>query len=206
MNKELDDKSLLRIHAQRIVGRDIDQLLGICEFALQDGMIDQSEAESILAWLNNHQECLDTWPANILYDRLCIMLADGVLDNSEQSELLGLILRIAQPRTGDAQVVPSALPLDKPAPQIVFENRNFCFTGVFDFGSRADCQAAVSDMGGISLAGITKKLHYLVIGNIGSEVWRYSSFGHKIMKAVEYRDSGLPIAIISENHWREHLK
>lgn len=206
MSIEPDDKRLLRFHADRLIQRDIDQLLGICEFALQDGMIDQPEVENILAWLDTHRSCLDTWPASVLYDRLRIMLADGVLDNQEQSDLLGLILQIAQPKTEAGIRVPTALPLDTPAPTIAFEGRNFCFTGVFDFGARADCQAVVTDLGGNCLSNITKKLHYLVIGNVGSETWRHSSFGTKIAKAVEYREQGVPLAIVSETHWAIHLR
>ncbi len=206
MSSEPDDPALLRIHAARLIQRDIDQLLGICEFSLQDGIIDQTEAENILAWLDAHRCCLDTWPASVLYDRLRTMLADGILDDHEQSDLLGLILRIVQPRTEAGIRVPSALPLNMPPPPIIFEGRNFCFTGVFDFGSRADCQAVVTDLGGSCVTGITNKLHYLVVGNIGSETWRHSSFGNKIIKAVDYREIGVPIAIVSETHWTDHLK
>lgn len=202
---EPDDPNLLRIHGTRLIKRDIDQLLGICEFALQDGMIDQAEAENILTWLNAHKGCLDTWPANILYDRLRTMFADGILDDQEQGDLLGLILQIAQPKNIDWPTTPSSLPLDDPAPPITINGNTFCFTGVFDFGSRAQCQAAVSDRGGVPIAGITKKLRYLVIGNVGAEVWLHSSFGTKIAKAVEYRDQGVPIIIVSENHWVKHI-
>lgn len=204
--KNPEDPALLAVHADRLIKRDLDQLLGICEFALQDGHIDQGEAESILRWLNNHRACLDTWPANVLFDRLRTMLADGVLDDEEQGELLSLVMNIARPRGRDGLVVPSSLPLNDPAPTVIFDSHSFCFTGVFDFGSRADCQAAVSARGGVPSKGINKKLHYLVIGNIGSEVWKHTSFGSKIAKAVEYREDGVPLAIISETHWSSQLK
>lgn len=199
------DPGLLKVHAARLISRDIDQLLGICEFALQDGYIDQGEAESILAWLNNHRACLDTWPANVLFDRLRILLADGVLDEDEQRDLLGIVMSITKPRTSEGIIVPSTLPIDTPAPDVLFEQHSFCFTGVFDFGPRAQCQSAITERGGIPAPGITKKLHYLVIGNIGSEVWKHSSFGNKIAKAVEYRDAGVPLAIISEDHWAKYI-
>lgn len=203
MTKEFDpaDPKLLAIHQERIIRRDIDQLLGICEFALQDGHIDQAEAEAILEWLNNHTSSLDTWPANVLYDRLRAMLADNVLDDDEQGELLGLIMSISRPRTA-ATASPATLPLCQPQPNVVFESKTFCFTGVFEYGSREKCHAATQARGGILLKGITKKLHYLVIGNVGSETWLHSTFGHKVLKAVEYRTNGVPIAIISETTWR----
>lgn len=201
-----EDPRLLRIHAKRLIKRDVDQLLGICEFALQDGHVDHDEAEAIFAWLRTHRACLDTWPANILYDRLRAMLADNVLDIDEQGELLGLIASIARPPAEDGTRLASTLPLNIPAPTLQFADRSFCFTGVFEFGTRADCHEAVERQGGMPAKGITKKLHYLVIGNIGSEAWRHTSFGTKIAKAVEYREAGVPIAIISETHWTQHLQ
>lgn len=201
-----EDKRLLNIHANRIIKRDIDQLLGICEFALQDGHIDQSEAESILCWLNNHEMCLDTWPANILFDRLSRVLQDDFLDSDEEKEILSLVMSISSPRDQSGLVVPSSLPLDKPAPVIVFNKRTFCFTGVFEFGRRADCQIAIEARGGIFSPSVNKKLNYLIVGNVGSEMWRHTSFGAKIAKAVECRESGLPLSIVSEQDWVAQLQ
>lgn len=200
-----EDPALLAIHAKRLAQRDLDQLLGVCEYALQDGTLEQHEAESLLTWLRTHPGCLDNWPASVLYDRLVAALADGVMDPQEQSDLLGLLLRIVPARAESGLVVPAALPLSDPLPPVVIPARTFCFTGVFEFGPRAACQQAVIERGGAALNGITRKLHYLVIGSIGSEVWRHSSFGTKIIKAVEYRDAGVPLAIVSEPHWRAAL-
>lgn len=196
-----EDPRVLAMHRKRIIQRDIDQLLGICEFALLDGHIDQGEAEAIYEWLRNHRACLDTWPASTLYDRLCAMLADNHLDEDEQRDLLGLVMQIARPRTEEGLMAPTTLPLDDPAPNIIVPDREFCFTGVFSFGSRRECTDAVIRLGGIPANGVTKRLDYLVIGSIGSEAWRHTSFGTKILKAVEYRDGGQPLAIITEEHW-----
>lgn len=201
-----EDKALLKINARRLITRDIDQLLGICEFALQDGTIDQTEAFGILDWLKSHRLSLDSWPANVLYERLSQMLGDGVLDDDEQKDLLEIVMAIARPRTSAGIIVPAGLPINDPPPAIIFEEHSFCFTGVFDFGKRDDCQRAVIERGGEAAKAITRKLHYLVIGNIGSEVWKHSSFGLKIAKAVEYRDVGAPVAIVSEQHWTASLK
>jgi NAD-dependent DNA ligase len=204
MASPIDENSLRAIHDDRIVERDIDELTGLCKGALLDGTINQAEAEGILNWLNIHAGCLDAWPANVLHARLRNMLADGVLDADEEGELLGLLLRFATPEQSDGKPK-SAIPIDEPPPAITIAGHSFCFTGVFDFGSRTQCYAAVNQRGGIAVNGITKKLHYLVIGNVGSEFWKHSTFGNKIAKAVEYRDDGAPLIIVSESHWASHL-
>lgn len=193
------------VHNKRIITRDIDQLLAVCEFALQDGIVDQEEAESILDWLNNHTTCLDTWPASVFYDRLRECLQDGRLDSDEQKELLDLVMSISRPPTSSGNK-PATLPIDNPKPIIKFENKFFCFTGVFDFGSREECILATEALGGLKSNGITKKLNYLVIGNVGSEFWKHTSFGAKIIKAIDYKENGTNIHIVSEDHWHQSLR
>lgn len=59
-----EDPVLLRVHAKRLISRDIDQLLGICEFALQDGqqlmggpfLFAHSGREGATASGNSHQQ------------------------------------------------------------------------------------------------------------------------------------------------------
>lgn len=204
MGRSPNDYGLRAIHDDRLIAREIDELTGLCKGAILDGAINQTEAQGIMTWLDTHTHCLDTWPASVLYDRLRGMLADGTLDSDEERDLLGLLTGFATPESA-RRTVTSALPIDQPAPTITIDGHSFCFTGVFDYGSRTECQQAVSDRGGIAVNGITKKLHYLVIGNIGSEFWKHSTFGTKIAKAVEYRDAGSPLVIVSEHHWAGHL-
>ncbi|APR05670.1 BRCT domain-containing protein [Thauera chlorobenzoica] len=206
MGRELSDYTLRQIHADRIVKRQIDELVGLAKGALLDGVVEQNEAEGILGWLDANADCLDTWPASVLYDRLRAMLADGVLDVDEAGELLGLLMQIAAPAGVGVAAVPSTLPLTAPAPEILYTGRSFCFTGVFEFGSRAECHEAVMARGGEPAKGVTKKLNYLVIGSVGSECWRHSSFGTKIMKAAQYCEDGAGIAIVSEAHWVARLR
>ena len=55
-----------------------------------------------------------------------------------------------------------------------------------------------------ALVVIEKK--YLVIGDIGSKDWSHSSYGRKIEKAVEYRDTkDTGISIVCESHWAKFL-
>jgi len=62
---------------------------------------------------------------------------------------------------------------------------------------------AVAALG--SCAGLSQKTNVLVIGVYATESWKHSSFGNKILKTSEWRDAGLPIAIVSEKHWVRYL-
>ncbi len=50
-------------------------------------------------------------------------------------------------------------------------------------------------------ASVSRKLDYLVIGTIGNDQWLHSTYGSKIKKAVELRETGTPLAIVREEHW-----
>ena len=81
----------------------------------------------------------------------------------------------------------------------------FCFTGTFNLGRRQDCERAVEERGGYA-GSLTQDTDYLVIGAYVTDSWRHSSFGNKIVKAVEMRDEkSVPISIVSEQHWAAYL-
>jgi NAD-dependent DNA ligase len=133
------------------------------------------------------------------------VLADGVADESECRELLQVLQDFAGNdfELGEA-LKSTTLPLCDPAPALTFPGTTFCFTGTFSFGRRPKCEQAVADRGGIC-GSLTRRTDVLVIGVYATESWKHSAFGHKIMKASEMRDSGVPIAIVSEEHWARHL-
>ena len=110
------------------------------------------------------------------------------------------------PLEGNEEVEAAELVADaEEVEEIDFDGNSFCFTGTFLYGTRTACHKATESAGGIAAKGITKKLDYLVIGTNTTESWANTSFGRKIEKAVDYRDSGVPLAIISEACWINHL-
>lgn len=58
---------------------------------------------------------------------------------------------------------------------------------------------------GAKAGSIAQKTNVLVIGVYATESWKHSSFGNKILQAVEWRDQGFPISIVPEEHWASHL-
>jgi NAD-dependent DNA ligase len=194
-------------HEARIDRRSADALVGIAAGLTADGKIDQQEAEFLKAWIETHLCHLGDPVVNILYKRLASMLSDGVLDSDESVELLEILHQFAGLPVGSAQILttPNSLPLDNPAPALSWADRVFLFTGVMAYGPRKDCESLIVERGGLIGGSVSKKVHYLVVGSIGNDQWLHSSYGTKIKKAVELRESGVPIAIISEDHWQKVL-
>ena len=189
-----------------IQDRLIDELIGVCRGVIADGRVDEQEAIFLGQWIENHREISDRWPVNILYARLVEMLRDGILSESERAELL-LTLRDL---TGESLIYQepnrsTALPLDNPQPEIDFTGKSFCLTGRVVFGSELDCEEAILELGGDIVEAPNMATDYLVIGELSSPDWVHTSFGRSIEHAVDLRQQGSSISVISEEHWVNSL-
>jgi len=183
--------------------RQIDTLIGLSKGLTADGVVNQAEAEFLLSWLiqNTQKESNNPIFENLL-SKLADMLKDGVLDQDESYELLSILRSLAGEKSEIGELSKSAsLPINQPLPDITFEGNSFLFTGTCAYGTRKQCQAAVETLGGVVASGVTRNLNYLVIGTYVTDSWAHESFGRKIEKAMEYRNQGLPLSIITEEHW-----
>jgi len=191
-----------------VLDRKVDEYIGVVKGMTADGTIHQGQLEYLLAWLRSNGEVASVWPASIVYEKLRSVLAKGRLDEADERVMLDLLLATVGGNTAPARGEASdstALPFCSPTPRIVFPSRVFCFTGKFEWGTRDDCESAVMERGGTCKGNITKKLNYLVVGDVGSRDWLHSTYGRKIEQAVAYRDAGVPLAIVSERQWAESL-
>ena len=199
----------------RIDRRSADALVGLAAGIVSDGVVTLKEATFLEEWIAKHLLHLEDPVVNILYRRLSNMLSDGILDAEESRELLAMLQNLSGLNLSQGKAVnkaseasftaPNDLPFNMPVPEIVWAERLFVFTGVMAYGPRKNCQALIEERGGLIGGGINKKTHYLVVGSVGNDQWRHSSYGLKIMRAVELRESGSPIAIIGEHTWQEAL-
>ena len=196
-----------KYNGARLNDRKIDELIGLCKGIIADGAIAEAEAEFLQQWLLNNKEVKDHWPANVIYSRIARMLLDNKMDDEEERELLVTLLDVTGGPTIQKNInsMSSTLPLCNPAPTVIFENRLFCMTGKFLVGTRAQVEATIESLGGMTTSNPTMKTHYLVIGSVGSADWVHSTHGRKIEEAIKYREKGKPISIISEEHWCSFL-
>lgn len=193
-------------NAARMNRRSADMLLGVAAGIVADGVVTQQEALFLQQWMESQLAHLEDPVINLLYQRIDLMLQDGMLDPEESAELLDTLrgfagLSAAAP-TAQTFTASNSLPLNQPEPDIAWDGRVFVFTGVMAFGPRKECERLVRERGGAIGAGVSKKVDYLVIGSIGNAQWRHSSYGAKIIRAVELREEGIPIAIIGEELWQ----
>lgn len=189
---------------KRLSDRAVDELIGLSKGILADKNINQHEAEFLKSWMEANISFCEDPVVNQLYCRIQEMLIDGILDENEQRELMGILAEF----TGESALkckenLSSKFPLCKPAPEVEFPTMTFCLTGKFAYGPRHVCEEIVIERGGKCMSNVTNDVDYLVIGYLASFDWIHTSYGRKIEKAVDYRNRYGLISIISEDHWAE---
>jgi hypothetical protein len=199
---------------RRRADRAVNEMLGLVRGVIADGRVSDAEIESVRQWLVQNAEVAHVWPISVLAERIARIFSDGVVDKVERSELLRLFQQTtgagpsvpgSGPGAPDPEVRPSRLPLCTPAPDLTFAGKVYVMTGAFVYGTRHVCEEAVVRRGAQVRSSVTKQTHVLVIGAIGNSDWIHSSHGRKIEKAVAYRADGIPLSIVSEEHWQRFV-
>ncbi len=188
------------------IGKAIDQLSGICAGILADGNINDTEALFFRDWVQKYAGLEPVWPFTDILQRVERIFADGICDDNEREELKSVMQSICghQNDSNPGETYSTTIPFCTPAPEpIVFEGKTFVITGRFAFGNRRKVVEAITLRGGIATDSTpSRDSNYLVIGLFASRDWIATNHGRKIERAVQLRESGSGIAIVSEEHWR----
>jgi NAD-dependent DNA ligase len=188
----------------RLDDRVVDELIGLSRGLLADGRIAKEEVEFLQQWLARNRAVVNNPVIAMLLRRIDEILRDGEVDAEESAELFDTLQALTGTHTLGEITKSTTLPLDQPPPQIAFENKIFCFTGTFAFGSRARCESMITNLGGLS-GSLTQRTNFLIVGIYATDSWIHTSYGRKIEKAAKYRSAGIPVAIISEEHWAKFI-
>lgn len=196
-----------QFNAERLAKRSMDELLGICKGLVADHVVNDEETAYLIGWTNTHRPLMSQWPGTVLGARIEKILADRIVTPEEREDLFVLLKEVVGVGTVEGKIenFTSTLPITRPAPPIFFTDQKFCFTGRFFYGTRADCEHAVLSRSGYVQPNVTLETNYLVLGTFASTDWLHSTHGLKIQKALDYQQRGQPLALISEQHWTDHL-
>lgn len=190
-----------RVGQDRISSRQIDELVGLARGLAADGVVNPAEVEFLQKWLAANLNVSEQPMIARLYKRVNDILRDGSADAEECQDLLATLNSFADRDFELGEVLKATrLPLCDPAPTLSYPGRRYCFTGTFNYGTRKDCEA-VAVQRGATAGSLTTRTDVLVIGIYATESWLHSSFGTKIVRAVDMRENGYRISIVSEEHW-----
>lgn len=168
-------------------------LEGIISGISCDDVINIEEITLLKQWLEVNDYLADVYP----YDKVLLIvnevLKDGKLSEEEKNYLLDNFKGILNPvvSSGDS-------PMD-------FNDKTFCLTGEFKTGTKEEITNKLVAKGGIEKSGVSSKLDYLFVGEMGSDAWKFGKIGGKIAKAQELIEQGSNIKIIGESDLVTHF-
>ncbi len=168
-------------------------LEGIISGISCDGIINIEEISMLKQWLEINNYLADVYPYDKVFLVVIEVLEDGRLTEEEKQYLLDTFNNILNPialNSNDA---------------IDLNGKSFCLTGEFRSGSKDEIREKIVEKGGIEKSGVSSKLDYLFVGEIGSDAWKFGKIGGKISKAQELIEQGSNIKIVGESELLTHF-
>jgi NAD-dependent DNA ligase len=197
------------VYADRLLDRQTTELIGLAKGIVCDGVVGDAEVVALRQWVMQNPDVTVRYPGSYVAQRVLATLADGVVDEEERAELRQLLMQLAGEPEGLSGTMnqPTRLGFNDPPPFVVFDGREFVFTGTFAYGTRKKCEAEVTARGGRCHNAVTRRADFLVVGLISQPAWTQPTFGRKLEDAIRLRDNeGHRIAIIPEELWIEALQ
>lgn len=202
------DKAIQGVLAHREFVKSAQVLTGIITGIVADGHLHDMEVHMLSTWISAHPDVTQRWPGSAIARHLTEALADGVITPDERAHLLQTLQQLVGSDFSESGAVDNevaALPFDETADTPLRDSR-ICLTGEFVYGTRSACEKLAAKAGALPVAAVSKKVHYLVVGTNISPHWVNTSYGTKILRAMELKQDGHTIGILRERHWLELLQ
>jgi NAD-dependent DNA ligase len=187
------------------VTTDLQTLQGICHGILADGIINEKEVNDLDKWLEQNSHLSTYYPYDEIRSLILSIVSDGII---EEEEILVLKAYLNQFVNIENKEIANQIKLETADinisghctsdPNIDFDGKTFCVTGVLKSGKRSELESVISDLGGIPTKSVTKNTDYLIVGDNGNQAWAFACYGRKVEKALEMRKDGHQICLVHE--------
>lgn len=178
----------------------INTLYGLIMGITADQEVNDNEIHFLNLWLSDNEIYTNTFPLNIIKNRIADILADNIITREEREDFYQTLINIIGGdyfENGMAGGLSTTYGVEEPE-SIIISGSSFCLTGAFVSGPRDKCEKAIAKFGGKTLKTVTKTLDYLVVGTLASRDWVASNHGRKIEKALYYKEKGSTVIILTE--------
>lgn len=184
---------------------DLQTLQGLCHGILADGVINDQEIIDLNKWLEENEHLNTYYPYDEIRSLILSVLTDNKIDDDERLVLKAYFKEFVnihdeeikeQIRKETEHINISGLCTSEP--DVTFEGKTFCITGILQRISREGLKKKIANLGGISTDGISLKTDYLIVGDNGNPAWAFSCYGRKVEKAINMRKDGHTIMLIHE--------
>lgn len=185
----------------------INEFLGLISGIVADDQINEDEFSYLVKWIQQHNDLVEDPTIRNVITKLIEFTELESTSPADDESLLAFLKETAGIRfleTGSTDTHP----MDHIADDIDFMDHSgasVCFTGVFNTGSRKEIEAIATKLGAITRKDPSKSIDYVIIGSQVSPDWKHTSFGRKIQKAIELRENGHPLIILTERQWTNFI-
>ena len=184
---------------------DLQQLQGIFHGILSDGELNDTEIFKLHEWLSETEHLSSYYPYDEIRSLVLSIVSDKKIDQEERILLMAFIKQFVELSNSNIKNSIDSITEDVSIsgicavdPEIIFENKTFCVTGILSRGTRTELQNAIKNKGGIPVNSISKKTDYLIIGDTSNACWSYACYGRKVEKALDLRKLGHTVVLVHE--------
>lgn len=187
------------------VTTDLQTLQGICHGIIANGLIKDEEIIELNKWLYQNEHLNTFYPYDEIRSLLLSILSDGIIEEEEKTVLLAYFNQFVNLNNSEVKERINELTKDvticglcTSEPDVIFDGRTFCVTGILQRGNRDVLKNRITQLGGIPTDVVSKKTDYLIVGDNGNPAWAFSCYGRKVEKALQMRKKGHTIVMIHE--------
>jgi len=201
------DRITLKTDYYDFITANIQQLHGILHGILANNCLIDEEIKSLSEWLSDNDFLAGTYPFDEINSLVTSVLKDGKITEDERNMLKAFFsyfidtkesYNLNDNELNELRNRYNIKGICAVCPNIIINNKTFCFTGASKRASRNEIADFITQKGGIYNNNVTQSTDYLIVGNEGNPCWAYSCYGRKVEQAVKLRQKGFPIIIVNE--------
>jgi NAD-dependent DNA ligase len=190
-----------------VITSDIQRLEGILHGIFADNVISDDEIFNLKKWLLNNEQLISVYPYDELESLVIGITQDGIITEDERKILKRFIIEFTESKkmvnisTDEIEKLKKEVCLGGICtinPQIEFNDKAFCFTGISERVKRKDFEKYIIEKGGLYHDNVTNSTNFLIVGTKSNPCWAYSCYGRKVEQAMNLRKVGMTISIINE--------
>lgn len=151
----------------------IESLKGIIEGIESDSIINTTEMNYLLTWMNSHSELKGIYPFDKILELVSSVIEDGVITEEEKEKLHDAFQKFINPLAENQECSSNLC------------GKNVCLTGEFLFGSKDAVSEKIINIGGNIVTSVTRKTDIVLVGGQGSAAWSFGNYGTKVNTAVK---------------------
>jgi DNA polymerase III epsilon subunit family exonuclease len=190
-----------------LITSSIQFLAGMFHGIMADGVLTDSEIESLSRWIGANDYLRGCYPFDELESLLITVKQDGKIDESERNMLMTFFSNFIDVKASynlkepelltshDQYSISGICAID---PQIIFNGCSFVITGETKRATRKEISELIENAGGRCVNKVSSKTNYVVVGALGSDCWAFSCYGRKIEDAMKQRAQGNKLIIVNE--------